>query len=248
MSEKIERITLYATIGISVILSVLDFVGILDNIPWMAGRTPSFILLVVAIIASFLVSERYGKLEKIEQSISSNTDKILSSLSGVEAKLIPSADEGLEYMAKRVASAEHKIDHAALAPPIQRRTSHSNKWEQAIGKVLKGNKVMYRYIASFSDKARIDRVQNHISNPAIQKYYVKHYKAISDSPPTLSFILIDDTEVIMHYPYEPGQAEAFLVIKHPDVVRLFDAYFKTLWSNAKTVNVSELKRIAQEFE
>jgi hypothetical protein len=33
MSEKMERITLYATIGISVILSVLDFVGILDKTP-----------------------------------------------------------------------------------------------------------------------------------------------------------------------------------------------------------------------
>lgn len=248
MSEKIERITLSATIGISVVLSVLDFIGILDNIPWIAGRTPSIILLVVAIIASFLVSERYGKLEKIEHSISSNTDKILSSLSGVEAILIPSTDEGLEYMAQRVASAEHKIDHAALAPPIQRRTSQSKKWEQAIGKVLKGNRVMYRYIASFSDKARIDRVQSHISNPTIQKYFVKYYEVISNSPPTLSFILIDDTEVIMHYPYEPGQAEAFLVIKHPDVIRLFDAYFETLWSNARIINISELKRIAQEFE
>lgn len=236
MAEKIERITLIAIITISIIVSVLDFAGVLDNISWLAGRTASFTLLLVAVIASYLVSERFGKLEKIEKSISINTEKLLSSLSGVEAKTIPTAEEALEYMATRVALAENKIDHAALAPPIPRRAPYSNKWEKSIEKVLKSNKVMYRYIASFSDKARAERVQNYVSNPSIQKYFVRFYELGNGSAPALSFVMIDDTEVIMHYPYEPGQSEVFLSIKHPDVVRLFEAYFRSLWNNAKKVD------------
>lgn len=247
MAEKIERITLIATIVISITVSVLDFVGVLDNISWLAGRTASFTLLVVAVIASYLVSERFGKLESIEKSISSNTEKILSSLSGVEAKTISSAEEALEYMAKRVAIAEKKIDHAALAPPIPRRAPYSNKWEQSIGKVLKSNKVTYRYIASFSDKARAERVQNYISNPSIQKYYVRYYELGTDSAPALSFVMIDELEVIMHYPYEPGQSEVFLSIKHPDAVRLFEAYFRSLWNNARMLNKDSVQEVLERI-
>lgn len=248
MSEKIERTALITTIALSLIISMLDFVGVLENASWLANRIPSFILLVVAVIAGYLVSERYGKLERIEQSISSNTEKILSSLSGVEAKIIPSAEEALDYMAKRILLADQKINHAALAPLIQRRTPYSNKWEHSIGKVLKSNKVMYRYVASFSDQARVKRVQDHLADTAIQKYYVRHYELLPGSPPTLSFVMIDDTEVIMHYPYEAGQAEVFLVIKHPDVTLLFDAYFKSLWNNAKVLNANELERVSRNIE
>lgn len=249
MSEKVERITLITTVAVSLLISILDLLGVLDTIHWLSGRTSAITLLVVALIAGYIASERFGRLERIERSITDNTERILTSLSGVEANLLPTADEAFKYMAESIVKAEHRIDHAALAPPIQRREPYSKIWEQAITKVLKANKVMYRYItASFADAARWERVKRRLTDPNIQKYYVGYYHVSASTIPLLSFFLIDEREVIMRYPYEPGQLEMFLSIKHPDVVRLFAEYYRNLWRQAKHLNSDNLQEIIEKMD
>jgi hypothetical protein len=44
--------------------------------------------------------------------------------------------------------------------------------------------------------------------------------------------MIDDLEVIMHYPYKEGKDRCYLSIKHPEVGKLFAAYYERLWNEA----------------
>lgn len=235
MRDRIEHIALGTMIVASLIVAVLGLMGVLDTIPWLSGRTAAMTLLLLAVAASYLVSERLGQLNRIERLIVENTERTLSSLAGVEAKLFPTAEEAFDYMAAGIKRASHEIDHAALAPPIGRRAPFAQNWEVAIGEVLKARRVKYRYVASFSDNARQKRVRHHLKDSSVQQYYVCYYEEFDSAPPALSFILIDDREVIMHYPYEPGQAEMFLSVKHSDVVRLFAAYFRRIWASGTDI-------------
>lgn len=169
-------------------------------------------------------------------------------LLGVEAKLLPKEEVAFEYMAESVLRAESRIDHAALAPPIQRIQAPSRKWEDSIEKVLKSNKVTYCYVALLTDRARRKRVEQHLSNPQIEHYFVKYYNPSESVVPTLSFILIDEREVVMHYPFEPGQDETFLAIRHPDIAKLFIAYYRTLWNQAIPLDYRNLKDVMNSLE
>lgn len=154
-------------------------------------------------------------------------------LSGIRAKLLPKEEVAFQYMAESILRAKSRIDHAALAPPIRRLQAPSKIWEEAIEKVLRSNKVTYCYVAQLTDDARLKRVEKHWPDPQIQHYFVKYYEPAESAVPALSFILIDEREVVMHYPFEPGQEETFLAIEHPDIARLFVAYYKRIWDQAK---------------
>lgn len=54
----LETFLLGTTIAISGIVALLDFLGVLDSIPWIAERVPIFILLLVGSIAAYLILER----------------------------------------------------------------------------------------------------------------------------------------------------------------------------------------------
>jgi hypothetical protein len=47
----------------------------------------------------------------------------------------------------------------------------------------------------------------------------------------LSFGLIDETEVIVRYPYGKGEPELWIAVRHPAVVKLFISYYRLLWQN-----------------
>src|SRR3989304_7329593 len=132
MGHNAERIAIILTVSASLLVSLLDLLGLLGAIPWLAGRTPAITLLLLALLAGYVSLERFGRLAHIERTIIMSTDKILASLSGVEAVLLPSSEDAFSYMSARISSATGRIDHAALSPPITRRSPYSKKWERAI--------------------------------------------------------------------------------------------------------------------
>lgn len=170
------------------------------------------------------------------------------SIPGVQAKLLPNEEVAFEYMAERILRAKSRIDHAALTPPIQRIKAPSKKWEESIEMILKANKITYRYVALLTDDARRNRVEQHLSDSQIERYYVEYYSPSESRMPALSFILIDKSEVIMHYPFKPGEEETFLAIKHQDIARLFVRYYERLWNQATPLNHSNLKDVIKSFK
>lgn len=62
IKEKIETLLL---VGLSVGISLLDLLGLLDNIPWLAGRIPTLTLLFVGLLVGYFLLER-KKLDEME--------------------------------------------------------------------------------------------------------------------------------------------------------------------------------------
>lgn len=173
-----------------------------------------------------------------------STEKV-TSLDRIEARPLSTSREALQYMAERVLAAEFRIDHAALAPPILRIPGPSQEWEEAIEKVLTAKKVNYRYVALLTDKARFRRAKRHLLNPEVILYFVRYYLPQQSAIMTLSFLLIDECEVVMHYPYDYGQKELYLAIKHPEVGKVFAAYYENLWNGGAKLdrdNLAEVER------
>lgn len=69
MLKKLELISFGITITIIVLISILDLIGIFDNIPWLPKRIPTIILLVIAIIASYFVFKLSELTNEIRQGL-----------------------------------------------------------------------------------------------------------------------------------------------------------------------------------
>ncbi len=221
-----------ATVKHGTVLDIYQFVS--EGVSGLNTETPQAFKLVEATVSTSGIGFR--SFEKA------------TSLSGIEAKLLLTAEAAFQYMSESVLRAEVRIDHAALAPPIQRLKSPSKKWEESIEKVLAANKIKYRYVALLTDEARMERVRRHLSNPDLFFYVVRYYSTLESVIPALSFILIDQLEVVMHYPYELGQNETYLAIKHPEIGKLFAAYYEKLWNEANELDRSNLTDILKSIK
>ena len=61
--RRIELVLLLTTAGVSLAISVLDLIGLLDTSSWIAQRIPALVLLCLGFVASYLIVERRCKLE-----------------------------------------------------------------------------------------------------------------------------------------------------------------------------------------
>ncbi len=236
MQYLIERTTLILaalTALFSVFVTLLDFTGFLSQ--ELSDRIPNFALLLLALTASYLIAKDIGvrkQLDRIER---------LAPLSGLHARLFLTSEEAFEYIARRFALAERRIQQIAFAPSVSPYSAYK-RYDQALVRVLKANKVDYRYIALF-DKYRWERIKPYVQNSDITRFYVRYFEAPISEFPGLSFIVMDDVEVIIRYPYEAGGAVSFMAITHPEVVGLFSAYFKRLWEKANILDKGDAQKI-----
>jgi len=56
--NSFEIILLSITVILSGLVSILDFLGVLDSVSWLAGRIPTLTLLVIGLMAGYLIIER----------------------------------------------------------------------------------------------------------------------------------------------------------------------------------------------
>ena len=69
MTERLEQIALLATASLSVLVTLADFLGLLDSVEWLSRRIPTLVLLLVGVVAGYLALERRSKLEKIDRRL-----------------------------------------------------------------------------------------------------------------------------------------------------------------------------------
>lgn len=66
--KSIEEYIFYAAAGLSGLVSLLDLLGILDAIPWLAAHIPTLTLLLVSVLLGYLTSgvvSKFGALEAL---------------------------------------------------------------------------------------------------------------------------------------------------------------------------------------
>jgi len=259
--ERLDKFIMAFIASLSIIISVLHFLGALEN-TWLADRIPALTLLVIGSLAGYLILERRNKLDKIERDILEGVSRTITSLDGVEIKTFDDREKVYEYVVKRMGEAQRSIDDLTFGFETPHKTpDHElayNKYLEIIPKICAKNNISYREVMTFPTIEQLERAEAKISRTKNQGYHLAYYDAFhQDMIPTLNFMVIDSVEVILgfyRHPYLPIEDEFHLAIRHPEVVRLFCDYYNTIWQGAKIIKdkdyieKEELQRIRQDLE
>jgi hypothetical protein len=221
-----------------VLISVLDLTGLLDRYAWFNQRIPTLILLSLSSTVAYWLSEQRKKQEQLN-----DVQNLITSLSGNVTVI--EATQAMDYLSQKFGEAQKTIKQAALAPSLESR-SYVN-YDKKLNQVLKTKKnVKYLHVVT-PDNIRWKRVNEKISDPSIQNYFVKYYD-LPDiiSSLFLSYAILDDKELVMRYPYMLHQSGMWLSIKNPDIVKLFVRYFDNLWDQGQLLEKNNLQ-LLQKF-
>jgi hypothetical protein len=127
--RNFEVLLIGATAILSGLISLLDFLGLLDGITWLAERIPTLTLLATGLVAGYLVLERRHQLEgmqrdtdqrikELTKSLSQSTVTIIESLGGVELRRFETGNEMISYVNKRLLQARQRIDDLSWSPVV----------------------------------------------------------------------------------------------------------------------------------
>jgi len=245
---------LLASTGVvSVVISVLDFTGILDNVSWLAQRVPALTLLAVGFVASYLILERLNTLRGIGESLDEHDERVLQaistavrSLDGVEVRRFANSSDLLRYFLRKADKA-HYVDDITWSDKVavvsQKERKDFEYYRQQIKSIASKPDVVWREIVIFISPERFVYVKDLLeSNP--EGYNVAYYDVSQTSGvPRVTFSVIDKKEVII------AGYGVYLAVRHPDIVEYFQRYYESLWSNAKnlkvgsSINRKELERL-----
>jgi len=245
--NNFETLLLSATVILSGLVSLLDFLGVLDSIPWLAKRIPVLTLLVIGLVAGYLILERKGQLEKmhnnlnsrmnvLEQSVHHSATTIIASLKGVELTPFESGIDLLRYVNRRLQSVQSQVDDLSWSPIVGlgRELSSTRKANQEyadrIAKI--SNKISYREVMIFNRPDRIEKLKQRIAKNS-PGYSCSYYE--TSNVPLLQFMIIDRTEVIVL----SDQFQTQFALKHPHIVKLFIEYYEEVWKHAIPIKIGK---------
>jgi len=218
------------TVAVGVIVLILSQLNLLP----VNTLEPTILALVVFLATSQLV-DNGKKLNLIHDAVVHGTQDTIKSLNGVSIIPLAEPENGLHYLALRIRDAKAQLDLVSLSPKIPRDNIGARDWEKAIERVLLANQIRFRYICNFNDETRFERVRKHLVNPRITKFFVGCYHVSSNSVPMPNFLIVDNDEVIVIFPYSIGEPEMWLSIKHPEIVRSYERYFRRLWDDSTKI-------------
>lgn len=242
LREIAETTTLALTIGISIIVSLLDFSGTLDGIPWIGERIPALTLLFVGLTATYLALERRGTIEALVVKTALNHEQVLQEIN-ISTKNIITALEGVELRRYLQMSDfyNHFMERLQRAKKLE--YTYWGDWGNAASRLTGADlELMQRCNEVFRElRERKDVIVREIrvfplGTPLYEKleqnlrrnlpgYSVSCYAVPpSDMPRSVSFHILDDEELFLI-----GE-RMYLSVKHPDIVAFFADYYELSWS------------------
>lgn len=261
--NQVEIFLLGATAIISGVVVLLDFLGVLDAIPWLSERIPTLTLLATGLVAAYLVIERRSYLEtlqdntddrmnNLEVAIQNSTRTIIESLDGVEFKKFDSESDFLNYIIKRMSQAKKTIDDLSWNSAINLRqelnvTQKLNQqYTEQVSKISK--KKQYREVFIFNRPGRIKKLQRRLAEN--DPGYSCAYHQTTDIP-LIQFMIIDDEEMII---LSDQFRYTYYSIRHPDILKLYSKYYDEVWKSAvllkrgTSIIHDEVEKILLEYQ
>ncbi|MCB9423195.1 MAG: hypothetical protein H6667_25580 [Ardenticatenaceae bacterium] len=237
--DKFDLLILAATAVFSGVISLLDFLGMLDEIPWLAERVPILILLAIALIAGYLALERnthlesiQSDIEKLSQEVTGSTSTIINSLEGVEFQEFDGGNALLSYVSKRLLQARKQVDDLSWGPGADlgvglevTQQAIQGYWSR-IDRVSR--KILYREVFVFNSPERLRKLREMLKEDA-PGYSCAFYK--ESYAPLIQFMLIDQEEVIILN----DQFPSYLAIRHSGLAKLFTDYYEAIWAGATKI-------------
>lgn len=246
MRDRIEQFSLLATAVISIIISLLDLLGLLEGM--LAERISTLSLLVLGIVVGYLALERRSKLDKIEQLVVEGFDNTILSLRGARIRPLEDSQDVYEYVSQRMEKAKECVDDLTwgMAPSTRMTESQERAFKKYCdSRIATASRrhIRYREVMSFPVEGQLGESRLGRAEEMLEKdlfgYQLRYYNLPhADAPPLLQFMLIDSEEVILAF-YRgmnlPTEGEVHLAIEHPEVVSLFQDYYDSIWQGAKII-------------
>ena len=261
-SNTLEQIFAFGLAGASILISLLDFAGLL---PFLAGRTSTLSLLVIGSAVGYLALQRRSKLDKIEEAVTQGFEKILSSLVGGQVKRFDDVKDMWEYSARRIKEAHRCVDDLTWGDLLTSRRTRAQEaaFQQYLSAIAytskRGTGVDFREVMTFPSPSRFERAERF----GAQDYYGFQLKYFDIDhklfPPLIQFTVIDSEELIFTFHrgrYHPSEPEIRLATRQKEFVQLFQDYFNAIWNceGAKVVkatgepaNLQALQYIRQQY-
>ena len=199
------------------------------------------ILAIVTLLATTELVDKTRRLDRIEMTMQKQFAYIRHAVGGIEVLSFMDATTAFQFMSQRILEAQSSIDHAALAPSVPRWHGEHKKYEDAITRVLKSNRVRYRYIADLPEESRLERIRRQLSDPSIKRFFVKYYSAKTHDLQFHNFMVFDEKLAIVNYPYTEGDPERFLAIENPEIVAFYLSLFGSLWDKAEAFRLDKFR-------
>jgi hypothetical protein len=247
MKDTIEQLILICTAVVTGIVSFLHMLGLLHSVPWLEKQTPALTLLVATLIAGHLLIERRRKLDRIERRIDEGVQSTIAALKGAEVKRLVNKEELFKYFRRRIHEARKSVDDLTWGPVdtsygTPAATTAFRRYLEEIPRVCRKPNFVYREVMTFPTNYRLERAVKLI-NRNLPCYHLKYYDLPHEGmPPFFQFLVIDSEEVIFafhRYPYLPNEGGLHLSVKHPDIVKVFQDYYNSIWLGATDLKVGQ---------
>lgn len=254
--EWVELVFLIGFGAVSVYVTLRGYFSWLPG-PSATGSGIALLTLgILGILVIYLGLERRTTLDKIRRLSEAIEAEVLA-LQGGPLLELKDPEEVFNYVRWRISKANSRVDD--LTWGRYRSRSGDATYQTAYEGYLsakraiaeeKRKSVTHREVMTFGTKEdRLLHVED-LLGESCGNYELRYYPIpYEDIPPLLSFIVIDDEEVILAF-YRgdyigPGR-EMHLAIRNPRIVRLFQDYYSAIWSKARIFK--EIERAADPRE
>jgi len=230
---------------LGILISIFDYLDWFGRIPWVDNdRIPTLVLLLLGGVALFLVIERRiffeekfdGVIEQLTKLVEGQeaipTD-VIRALEGVKVRVFYSSFDLLEHATQRVREAKGRIDDTSWGialgyeSQLQKNQKISIAHHKQMETFAKNN--TYREIFIFNQPYQLEKMKSRVAQ-GLLGYSCAYY----ENPPDallLNFMIVDDQEVILL----ADNFEGNMAIQHPEIVKMFKAYYQMLWDQAEII-------------
>lgn len=255
--DKVEQATIIIVAVMATLLSIVDTFELYIPFPiltWVSGKSSTFIVVLLAVIAIYLVLERRSKLDKVIDLMRT----IEAKMGGVGIEFLDMKSSFPRQLVKRVQAVQNFIldtdfNHEIIRKSVRHPQDDYRKIRNK--KVLKENLAFRRVEVIFHREHFEDLVERLVKFEGCD-YLVRHYDAPPQAVPTLHIMSFDNEHFYIggFYPSDPSSSENVLYIHGEEVGNLLKEYWNVLWSKAKPlnegkrINIKELERIGSRFD
>lgn len=225
LQNFVEKIVAGLSVLFCVGIAILDFGGLLDGIPIIAGRVPIISLLLLSGITSYFIfiapekdnSRHTDLLNQISQ-----IDNVFRQTLLTRVQVFKDFDSCLTYTNNRIKRARTNVS--------------SVYWDASLNfsQVIAKN-VLHREIFIIDESNRQqyqDELENRVKTSG-RNHSCAYYRVAKDV--SMQFVVIDATEVI----FLSNLPANNIAIQHPQIINLLQNHYEEMWNKATKIKMHE---------
>jgi hypothetical protein len=230
----------------SVAIAVLDFAQVVHLTNEDALR---MIMVAIGLIMGAIAAQsgrRTAELQELRDSLGKTSVEIVR-----PALRTQHIRQNVIHAKRFILDTSLHVLHAKSMHPA----SGSDHYYYIIYERLKRKEITFRKIDTVTTKERLEFVISSLLVFEGMNYYIRYYDALPQPIPVLNVMSIDNEVFYLgafHVSDAPAETVGEVVLRGPEISRLFEAYWNNLWYSAtplnehKRINWDELRAIAHK--